>query len=151
MAAEAEEEKDEFDVILESFGAKKIQVIKVVREITSLGLKEAKTLVDGAPSPIREAVSKMESEEIKSKLEAVGATVTSSSGACPSLPSESPGATPAHSSGRSGARSTGCTAVRGPRASIRARSLCNPVPRIDVSNNDRGVVHWLIQTAPDRS
>ena len=75
VAAEAEEEKDEFDVILESFGAKKIQVIKVVREITSLGLKEAKTLVDGAPSPIREAVSKMESEEIKSKLEAVGATV----------------------------------------------------------------------------
>ena len=74
-AAEAAEEKDEFDVTLESFGAKKIQVIKVIREITSLGLKEAKELVDKAPSPVREAVSKGEAEEIKSKLEAVGATV----------------------------------------------------------------------------
>lgn len=74
-AAEAEEEQDEFDVILESFGAKKIQVIKVVREITSLGLKEAKAVVDGAPSPVREAVTKEEAEEIKGKLEAVGATV----------------------------------------------------------------------------
>ncbi|MXX56087.1 MAG: 50S ribosomal protein L7/L12 [Gemmatimonadetes bacterium] len=73
--AEAEEEKDEFDVILESFGAKKIQVIKVVREITSLGLKEAKAVVDGAPSPIREAVTREEAEEVKGKLEAVGATV----------------------------------------------------------------------------
>ncbi len=74
-AAEAEEEKDEFDVILESFGAKKIQVIKVVRGITSLGLKEAKALVDGAPNTVREAVTKAEAEELKSKLEAVGATV----------------------------------------------------------------------------
>ena len=74
-AGEAAEEKDEFDVTLESFGAKKIQVIKVIREITSLGLKEAKELVDKAPSPVREAVSKGEAEEIKSKLEAVGATV----------------------------------------------------------------------------
>ncbi len=68
-------EQDEFDVILESFGAKKIQVIKVVREVTSLGLKEAKGLVDGAPNPVREAVTKGEAEEIKGKLEAVGATV----------------------------------------------------------------------------
>ena len=74
-AAEAAEEQTEFDVILESFGAKKIQVIKVVREVTSLGLKEAKALVDGAPSPVREAASKEEAEEIKSKLEAVGATI----------------------------------------------------------------------------
>lgn len=74
-AAEAVEEKDEFDVILESYGAKKIQVIKVVREVTSLGLKEAKALVDEAPSPVREAVTKGEAEEIQSKLEAVGATV----------------------------------------------------------------------------
>ena len=75
VAEEAAEEQDEFDVTLESFGAKKIQVIKVIREITSLGLKEAKELVDKAPSPVREAVSKEEAEEIKSKLEAVGATV----------------------------------------------------------------------------
>lgn len=76
-AAEAEEEaeQDEFDVVLESFGAKKIQVIKAVREVTSLGLKEAKALVDGAPNTVREAVSKEEAEEIKSKLEGVGATV----------------------------------------------------------------------------
>ncbi len=74
-AADAAEEQDEFDVILESFGAKKIQVIKVVREVTSLGLKEAKALVDGAPSPVREAATKEEAEEIKSKLEAVGATI----------------------------------------------------------------------------
>lgn len=74
-AGEAAEEKVEFDVILESFGAKKIQVIKVVREITSLGLKEAKALVDGAPNPVREAITKEEAEEIKSKLENVGATV----------------------------------------------------------------------------
>jgi large subunit ribosomal protein L7/L12 len=71
----AAEEKDEFDVTLESFGAKKIQVIKVIREITSLGLKEAKELVDKAPSSVREAVTREEAEEIKSKLEAVGATV----------------------------------------------------------------------------
>ena len=75
-AAEAEEEKDEFDVTLDSFGSKKIQVIKVIREITSLGLKEAKELVDKAPSPVREAVGKEEAEEIKNKLEAVGATVS---------------------------------------------------------------------------
>ncbi len=73
--AEEEAEQDEFDVVLESFGAKKIQVIKVVREVTSLGLKEAKGLVDGAPNTVREAVSKEEAEEIKSKLEGVGATV----------------------------------------------------------------------------
>lgn len=74
-AEAAEEEKDEFEVVLESFGDKKIQVIKVIREITGLGLKEAKSLVDGAPSPIKDAVSKAEADEIKSKLEAVGATV----------------------------------------------------------------------------
>ncbi len=74
-AEEAAEEKDEFDVTLESFGAKKIQVIKVIREITSLGLKEAKELVDKAPSPVREGATREEAEEIKSKLEAVGATV----------------------------------------------------------------------------
>ena len=71
----AVEEQDEFDVVLESFGSKKIQVIKVIRQITSLGLKEAKELVDKAPSPVREAVSKDEAEDIKSKLEEVGATV----------------------------------------------------------------------------
>jgi large subunit ribosomal protein L7/L12 len=71
----AVEEQDEFDVTLESFGSKKIQVIKVIRQITSLGLKEAKDLVDKAPSPVREAVSKNEAEDIKSKLEEVGATV----------------------------------------------------------------------------
>ena len=71
----AAEEQDEFDVVLESFGSKKIQVIKVIRQITSLGLKEAKELVDKAPSPVREAVSKEEAEDIKSKLEEVGATV----------------------------------------------------------------------------
>lgn len=73
--AEAAEEKDEFDVILESVGDKKIQVIKVVREVTSLGLKEAKELVDGAPNAVREAVTKDEAEQIKSKLEEQGATV----------------------------------------------------------------------------
>ncbi len=72
--AEAEE-KSEFDVVLEDFGAKKIQVIKVVREITSLGLKEAKDLVDGAPSNIREGIDKTEAEEIKKQLEEAGATV----------------------------------------------------------------------------
>jgi len=71
----AAEEQFEFDVVLESFGSKKIQVIKVIRQITSLGLKEAKELVDKAPSPVREAVSKDEAEEIKGKLEEVGATV----------------------------------------------------------------------------
>ena len=71
----AAEEQDEFDVVLESFGSKKIQVIKVIRQITSLGLKEAKELVDKAPSPVREAVGREEAEDIKSKLEEVGATV----------------------------------------------------------------------------
>lgn len=69
------EEKTEFDVILKSPGAKKIQVIKVVREITGLGLKEAKALVDEAPKPVKEGVSKEEAEEIKKKLEEVGAEV----------------------------------------------------------------------------
>ncbi len=74
-AAEAEEEQDEFDVILESIGDKKIQVIKVIREVTSLGLKEAKELVDGAPSTIKEAVSKDEAEQIKAKVEEQGGGV----------------------------------------------------------------------------
>ncbi|HET7274062.1 MAG TPA: 50S ribosomal protein L7/L12 [Longimicrobiaceae bacterium] len=74
-AAAPAEEKDEFDVILTGVGDKKIQVIKVVREVTSLGLKEAKDLVDGAPKPIKEAVSKDEAEQIKAKLEEQGATV----------------------------------------------------------------------------
>lgn len=71
----AAEEKTEFDVLLKDIGAKKIQVIKVVREVTSLGLKEAKDLVDGAPSTVKEAVSKEEAEQIKTKLEEQGATV----------------------------------------------------------------------------
>lgn len=75
-AAAAEEEKTEFDVELTSFGAQKIKVIKVAREITGLGLKEAKTLVESAPTKIKEGVSKDEAEEIKKKLEDVGATVT---------------------------------------------------------------------------
>ena len=74
-AAEAEEEKFEFDVVLSSIGDKKIQVIKALREVTSLGLKEAKELVDGAPSTIKEAASKEEAEQIKAKLEEQGATV----------------------------------------------------------------------------
>ena len=72
---EAAAEKTEFDVELKSAGAKKINVIKVVREITGLGLKEAKALVDGAPKTIKEAVGKDEAEEIKSKLEEAGAEV----------------------------------------------------------------------------
>jgi large subunit ribosomal protein L7/L12 len=72
---EAAEEKDEFDVILSGIGDKKIQVIKVVREVTSLGLKEAKDLVDNAPKPVKEGVSKEEAEQIKAKLEEQGATV----------------------------------------------------------------------------
>jgi large subunit ribosomal protein L7/L12 len=71
----AAEEQDEFEVVLESFGAKKIQVIKVIRQITSLGLKEAKELVDKAPSTVRDAVGKDEAEEIQSSLEAAGARV----------------------------------------------------------------------------
>ncbi len=74
-AGEAEEEKHEFDVVLTEIGGKKIQVIKVIREVTSLGLKEAKDLVDGAPSTVREAVAKDEAEQIKAKLEEQGATV----------------------------------------------------------------------------
>ena len=74
-AAGGAEEKTEFDVILTSAGAKKIGVIKVVREITGLGLKEAKAVVDSAPAPVKEAVAKDEAEEIKAKLEAAGAIV----------------------------------------------------------------------------
>ncbi len=75
-AAPAEtEEQTEFDVILESFGAKKIAVIKVVRELTNLGLKEAKDLVDGVPSKLKEAAEKAEAEEMKKQLEEAGATV----------------------------------------------------------------------------
>jgi large subunit ribosomal protein L7/L12 len=69
------EEKTEFDVILGAAGEKKIQVIKVVRELTGLGLKEAKDLVDGAPKPVKEKVTKAEAEEMKKKLEEQGATV----------------------------------------------------------------------------
>lgn len=71
----AAEEKDEFDVVLEGIGDKKIQVIKVVRELTGLGLKEAKEVVDGAPSTVKEAVTKAEADEMKAKLEDVGAAV----------------------------------------------------------------------------
>lgn len=74
-AGAAAVEKDEFDVILTGAGDKKIQVIKVVREITSLGLKEAKALVDEAPKPVKEGVSKQEAEEIQAKLSGAGATV----------------------------------------------------------------------------
>ena len=75
-AGEAAEEKDEFDVELTEVGANKVKVIKVVREVTGLGLKEAKELVDGAPKVVKEAVSKAEAEEIKTKLEEQGAEVT---------------------------------------------------------------------------
>ncbi len=74
-AGSAEAEKDTFDIILASFGEKKINVIKEVRAITQLGLKEAKDLVEGAPNAIKEGVAKEEAEEIKKKLEEVGATV----------------------------------------------------------------------------
>jgi len=74
-AAPAAEEKTEFDVVLTSAGEKKIQVIKVVREVTSLGLKEAKDLVDGAPKVVKEGISKEEAEAIKAKLEEQGAAV----------------------------------------------------------------------------
>lgn len=73
--ARAEEEKTEFTVVLKSVGDKKINVIKTVREVTHLGLKEAKDLVDSAPKPVKENVSKEEAEEIKAKFEEVGATV----------------------------------------------------------------------------
>ena len=74
-AAAEEEEKTEFDVILKAAGEKKIQVIKVVRAITGLGLKEAKDLVDGAPNPVKQGVNKAESEDLKKQLEEVGAEV----------------------------------------------------------------------------
>ncbi len=74
-AAEAAEEQTEFDVILSAIGDKKIQVIKVVRALTGLGLKEAKEVVDTAPKPVKEAVSKEEAEEAKAQLEEVGATI----------------------------------------------------------------------------
>jgi len=74
-AGEAAEEQFEFDVVLTDIGAKKIQVIKALREVTSLGLKEAKDVVDGAPSTIKEAATKDEAEQIKAKLEEQGATV----------------------------------------------------------------------------
>ena len=74
-AAEAAEEQTEFEVILQDSGAEKIKVIKVVRELTSLGLKEAKDLVEGAPKTLKESVSKEEAEQIKKKLEEAGAKV----------------------------------------------------------------------------
>jgi len=74
-AAAGAEEKSEFDVILSGSGDKKIQVIKVVRELTGLGLKEAKDLVDGVPKPVKERITKAEAAEMKKKLEEVGATV----------------------------------------------------------------------------
>ena len=74
-AAAPAAEKDEFSVVLTAAGDKKIQVIKVVRELTGLGLKEAKDLVDGAPKPVKEGVNKAEAEDVKKKLEEVGGTV----------------------------------------------------------------------------
>ena len=74
-AAEAAEEKDEFDVELAEVGPNKVKVIKVVREVTGLGLKEAKEMVDGAPKVVKEGASKAEAEDIKTKLEAEGAKV----------------------------------------------------------------------------
>ena len=74
-SAEAEPEKDTFDVILKDFGSQKIQVIKAVRAVTSLGLKEAKDVVESAPGPVKEGVSKADAEKIKAELEAAGATV----------------------------------------------------------------------------
>ncbi|MFC1835786.1 50S ribosomal protein L7/L12 [Thermodesulfobacteriota bacterium] len=73
--AEAAEEQTEFDVILKDFGDKKIQVIKVVRSLTDLGLKEAKDLVEGVPNPVKQGIPKEEAEKAKSELEEVGATV----------------------------------------------------------------------------
>ena len=75
VAGEAAEEKDEFEVVLASFGEKKVGVIKAVRAITGLGLKESKDMVEGAPTTIKEAVSKNEAEELKKQLEEAGATV----------------------------------------------------------------------------
>ena len=73
-AAAAAEEKDSFDVVLQAAGEKKIQVIKVVRELTGLGLKEAKDLVEGVPKPVKEGIAKKDAEEMKKKIEAVGGT-----------------------------------------------------------------------------
>jgi large subunit ribosomal protein L7/L12 len=75
VPAAAEEEQTEFDVMLKDFGAQKIQVIKVVRELTDLGLRESKELVEGAPSPVKQGLSKEEAEEVKARLEAAGAVV----------------------------------------------------------------------------
>ena len=75
-AAEEVEEQTEFDVVLEAAGDKKINVIKVVRQVTGLGLKEAKDLVDGAPNKVKEAIAKAEAEELKKQLEEAGATVS---------------------------------------------------------------------------
>ncbi len=75
VAEAEEEEKDIFDVVLKEAGSQKIQVIKVVRSLTNLGLKEAKELVDNAPNPVKEQVAKEDAEDIKSQLEEVGATV----------------------------------------------------------------------------
>jgi len=75
VAEDVEEEQVAFDVILNGIGDKKVQVIKAVREITSLGLKEAKALVDSSPKPIKEGIGKEEAETVKTKMEAVGATV----------------------------------------------------------------------------
>ena len=74
-AAEEVEEQTEFDVVMSSFGSSKVPVIKVVRALTGMGLKEAKELVEGVPAPIREGVGKEEAEEVKTKLEEAGATV----------------------------------------------------------------------------
>jgi large subunit ribosomal protein L7/L12 len=74
-AAPEEEEKTEFDVVLKDFGAQKIQVIKAVRELTALGLRESKDLVEGVPSPVRQGISKEEAEEAKARLEEAGAVV----------------------------------------------------------------------------
>ena len=74
-AAEATEEKTEFDVVMTSFGAKKLDVIKVIRELTGLGLKEAKDLVEGVPAKVKEGVSKDDAEAVKAKLEEAGAAV----------------------------------------------------------------------------
>ncbi|HIC90200.1 MAG TPA: 50S ribosomal protein L7/L12, partial [Anaerolineae bacterium] len=75
VPAEEEEEKTEFDVVLQDIGSKKIQVIKAVRAVTSLGLKEAKDLVESAPTPVVTGVPKEQAEEVKAKLEAEGATI----------------------------------------------------------------------------
>jgi large subunit ribosomal protein L7/L12 len=75
VAAPAEEEQTEFDVVLKDFGAQKIQVIRAVRELTDLGLRESKELVEGAPNPVKHGVSKEEAEQAKARLEEAGATV----------------------------------------------------------------------------